>query len=113
MYMSIPRLNCVRLAPTTMRRRSAIAGLPITTPSVGEFMDMFVAPHQHGVLVGFSSPRIVHSSSQRMTSPLPETILYDGPSWGKRSRLPHNTDKALPTSLPPPVIFDGPARRKQ
>ncbi|KAH9171801.1 hypothetical protein EDB89DRAFT_1802436, partial [Lactarius sanguifluus] len=81
-----------------------------------DFIDIFDAPHQLGgssTLIGFSSsPRIIDSSSRQETPPLPEPILYDGPSRGRRSRSLYTSAEVLSTSLPPPVVFDGPARRR-
>ncbi|KAI9459215.1 hypothetical protein BJY52DRAFT_387940 [Lactarius psammicola] len=120
MHMRVPRLNRVlspRRVPTTMWRHSATAGPSVATPLAVEFFDIFDAPHQLGgssTLIGFSSPspRIIDSSNRKETPSLPEPILYDGPSRGRRSRSLSTSAKVLSTSLPPPVIFDGPARRK-
>ncbi|KAH9077866.1 hypothetical protein EDB83DRAFT_1526990 [Lactarius deliciosus] len=118
MHTRIPRLSRVlspRRVPTTIWRRSATAGPSVATPLAVEFIDIFDAPHQLGgssTLIGFSSPRIIDSSSRQETPLLPEPILYDGPSRGRKSRSLYTSAEVLSTSLPPPVIFDGPARRK-
>ncbi len=118
MHMRVPRLNRVlspRRVPTTMWRHSATAGPSVVTPLAVEFIDIFDAPHRLGgssTLIGLSSPRIIDSSSRQETPSLPDPILYDGPSRGRRSRSLYTSATVLSSSLPPPVVFDGPARRK-
>ncbi|KAH8997955.1 hypothetical protein EDB92DRAFT_1311635 [Lactarius akahatsu] len=119
MHTRVPRLSRVlplRRVPTTTWRRSATAGpSTVATPLAVEFIDIFDAPHQLGgssTLIGFSSPRIIDSSSRQKMPPLPEPILYYGPSRRRKSRSRYTSAEVLSTSLPPPVVFDGPARRK-
>ncbi|KAH9020015.1 hypothetical protein EDB85DRAFT_540416 [Lactarius pseudohatsudake] len=118
MHTRVPRLSRVlspRRVPITTWRRSATAGPSVATPLAVEFIDIFDAPHQLGgssTIIGFSSPRMIDSSTRQETPPLPEPILYDGPSRGRKSRSLSTCAEVLSTSLPPPVVFDGPARRR-
>lgn len=110
--MRAPHLNRVltlRQMSTAASRRVAAATSPVDSPD-----DTLDASHTLGAsstLSCPSSPRVVDAGTSRQQAipPLPEPILYHGPSRGSMSRSTRTNSDILPTSLPPPKVFDGPA----
>lgn len=111
--MRAPNLNRVltlRHFSAALSRRVAAATSAVDAPAVID--DILDASHPLGAsstLPDRSSPRVVDAGRQQTIPPLPEPILYDGPSRGARSRSICTNADILPTSLPPPKVFDGPA----
>jgi hypothetical protein len=107
--MRAPHLNRVltlRQMSAAASRRVAAATSPVDSP------DDSTLDTSH--TLGASSPlpclpRVVNAGKQQAIPPLPEPILYHGPSRGSTSRSIRTNSDILPTSLPPPKVFDGPA----
>ena len=112
--MRAPHLNCVlslRHFSTTSSRRVATTASSVDTPAA--IGDIFDAPHtfrESSTSPGLSTSHVVDGAEQHTIPPLPQPILYDGPSQSIKSRSIYTSTKALPTSLPPPKVFDGPAK---
>jgi len=108
-----PHLNRVitlRHISAAASRRVAAATSPVDAPAaIDDILDASHALGASSTLPGLSSPRVVDAGRQQAIPPLPEPILYHGPSRGSRPRSIHTNSDILPTSLPPPKIFDGPA----
>jgi hypothetical protein len=112
--MRAPHLNCVltlRHISTTSSRRVATATSSVDAPAA--INDIFDAPHAFrapSIPQSLSASHVVDRTEQHTIPPLPQPILYDGPSQSIKSRSIYTSAKILPTSLPPPKVFDGPAK---
>ena len=114
--MRAPHLNCVltlRHISTASSRRVATTTSSVDAPAAID--DIFDALHT--LRASFTPPslsasHVVDSTEQHTIplAPLPQPILYDGPSQSIKSRSIYTSAKILPTSLPPPKVFDGPAK---
>ena len=111
--MRAPHINRVltlrHISAASSRRVAAATSSLDASATIDDTLD---APHRLGAsstLPGLSSPCVVDAGRQQTMPPLPEPILYDGPSGGARSRSIRTNADILPTSLPPPKTFDGPA----
>jgi hypothetical protein len=109
-----PHLNRVltlRHISAAASRRVAMATSPVDAPAaIDDILDVSHTLGASSTLSGLSPPRVVDAGRPQAIPPLPEPILYHGPSRGSGSKsIRTNSDDILPTSLLPPKVFDGPA----